>query len=265
MLGLAEAALASGDERTALAWASRVIAEAPDSDEAGRAWWLRLRLDGGVDDDQMLVNLAGARRHARGADGIVAAERLAFSMLRDLERRALWHWADRADLGAHDPEALHAAARAALEANIDLGSATAWAARAAELSGRAPDVLETWAELLARTGSPEKGLTARERGARPRDGSRAAPPARGLDRRMAARGGRAVAPCGASAGGAVGTPGGPAPGVSPRPRAVARRSLPRAPAGPCPRARARDRQALRQRVRARAPDPRCERTPGVMP
>ena len=56
-------------------------------------------------------------------------------------------WGEKADL-AKDAESLHAAARAALEARVALGTATRWAEHAVDLSKRDPAMLDTLARLV---------------------------------------------------------------------------------------------------------------------
>ncbi|MBL9087379.1 MAG: thioredoxin fold domain-containing protein [Planctomycetia bacterium] len=173
LLGLAELSLRLDDDAKALAYAARVTDEFPASKEAADAWLLRVQVHAGQGEiETALAEVVKARAAVRDDAAVVALETTAFWLHRRRTETTLVRWGERA-LAAADADALHRAARAALEARLVLGTALRWAETAADLSGRDPEVLATWAELLAETGNDERALAVgREalRGVRDGDG-----------------------------------------------------------------------------------------------
>jgi len=158
LLGLAELALRLDDDAKALAFASRVTDEFPTAPAAADAWILRVQVHAGQGEvDTALAEVGKARAAVRDDAAVVALETTAFWLHRRRTETTLVRWGERASV-AGDVGALHRAARAALEARLVLGTALRWAETAADLSGRDPEVLVTWAELLAETGNDEKAL-----------------------------------------------------------------------------------------------------------
>ena len=173
LLGLAELALRLDDDAKALAYAARVTDEFPASKEAADAWLLRVQVHAGQGEiETALAEVVKARAAVRDDAAVVALETTAFWLHRRRTETTLVRWGERA-LVAADADALHRAARAALEARLVLGTALRWVETAADLSRRDPEVLATWAELLAETGNDERALAVgREalRGVRDGDG-----------------------------------------------------------------------------------------------
>jgi hypothetical protein len=158
LLGLAELALRLDDDAKALAFAARVTDEFAASKEAADAWLLRVQVHAGQGEiETALAEVVKARAAVRDDAAVVALETTAFWLHRRRTETTLVRWGERA-LVAADPDALHRAARAALEARLVLGTALRWVEAAADLARRDPEVLATWAELLAETGNDEKAL-----------------------------------------------------------------------------------------------------------
>ena len=175
LLGLAEAALARQDARAALERFERLTVEHPDAPEAGEAWLMRVQLhakDGQL--DKALAEVAIARTKIRDDGQAMALEEAAFWLERQRAQATLARWGERA-LAVGDADALHRAARAALERRLLLGTAVAWAEKAVAGSGRDPLVLETWAELLYETGAAEKAVAALVEALRSLDDAEARP------------------------------------------------------------------------------------------
>lgn len=157
-LGLAELALRLGDDAGALASATRVTDDFPASPEAADAWLLRVQVHASEGEvETALAEIARARAVVRADAAVVALETTAFWLHRRRTETTLVRWGERA-VAAADADALHRAARAALEARLVPGTALRWIETAADLSRRDPEVLATWAELLAETGHDEKAL-----------------------------------------------------------------------------------------------------------
>ena len=156
--GLAELALARFDTRAAHACYARITDEHPTSEAAADAWISRVQIrarEGTV--GAALTEVARARDMVKSAEKVMILEQLAFRLHRQEMEASLVRWGEKADL-AGDVESLHAAARAALEAHVALGTATRWAEHAVELSRRDPATLDTLARLLVEGGDLARAI-----------------------------------------------------------------------------------------------------------
>ncbi len=158
LLGLAEASLARQDARAALERFERLTRELPDAPEAGEAWCRCVQLLAKAGEvERALATAQVARTKALTDEHAVVLEETTFWLERQRAQATLVRWGERA-LAAGDPEALHRAAKSALERRLVLGTAVAWAEQAVAGLRRDPLALETWADLLYETGSPERAV-----------------------------------------------------------------------------------------------------------
>lgn len=149
LLARADVALERGDSDGAMAAWQKVVDEAPRSDAAADARVARVRRlasEGSV--ARALEEAEAARGVVKDPARLASIEEVAFRLQRAGLERTLVRWGEGA-AEAKDAAALHGAALAALESGVALGSALRWVERAADLSKRAPEVLDTWARLHA--------------------------------------------------------------------------------------------------------------------
>ena len=165
----------------------------------------------------------------------MALEQAAFWLHRQQMEASLVRWGEKAD-GAKDAVGLAAAARAALDAHVALGTAMRWAERAAALTRKDPAVLDTLARLEFEDGDVARAIaTETEALAGTKDPDAKAAVAAALARFQAAiRVPREPAPSpqpGAPAAG-IASPAGPSPRTAPPCAPGAAGAAPAAPAAP---------------------------------
>lgn len=158
LLGLAELAHRSNDARAARARLDELMGTYPQAPECADGWLLRVDLelrDG--EPEKALRAAAEARRIVRQPGRLAYLEETVATIERKQLEATMLRWGETAD-AAGDVESLHRAALAALERNMNIGSAVRWAERVANAIPDDPAVLETHAALLFESGSPEKAL-----------------------------------------------------------------------------------------------------------